>query len=741
METGHRMLLRSHTKKHQAQPKRLVQPSKEQPAMSSQPSTGKLHTFERLHAEGFAYLADNSYIRSGYRLHYSARDCFLSLFELHNETLNVGRTWSDPLSSSCSWPGDNGQQWIVDGRHTPRMLLATGLPELCPPPTGRVAPAKYYEVASVIFDHSLQRLPSLERFHALVEQNVGGFSDSVGTQMEQLRSELGALSARLGGQMRDAHSEQSGWGGSAHEIRAGGAGGVAESVRKGLHILATAEGPHNVPHWPIFAFMASAVICLTCSATFHLMFVVSRSAYMFLSRLDYAGITILIAGSFYPLIYYSFYCHPWLRSVYLVSISTMAALTFVVALLPIFGTPKFLVARTCIFLALGFFGVVPVTHLVWHFGLFDPHVTVMIGPLLLMGLLYTSGAIIYATKFPERFFPGRFDLWFSSHQLWHICVVAAALVHFANALQQYEWRWNTHSYASFGGYFGSLTYLLFLLSRSKMSGSSPRRQGTGSPVAKLQLELPPALGHEMQSTGRCSFDAQGRFAAFEQALAGEVTASASPRARNIRRFKPSYRSPRDEDRYRPFATTATKGAVAARLGLAIQAAQQNSPTTRTPYRAPSDHEFREPTSPLKWAPQVNGRDFQTNFTLPSNQDIRRRTARDQEGFFGAAPDEGMLSLPLSPPSQQQQVTTKAQTARSPSKSSPGKPEFTSRVTHTSRKSANKALQLEIILDQEGLLPQLQEIRQHRYRDEVRADPSFATIGVHMTLTRIVILCF
>lgn len=466
----------------------------EQPSTPTEVSAGKLQTFERLHAEGFAYLADNSYIRSGYRLHYSTRDCILSLFELHNETLNVwthivgsfiflmlmaylalssqalSPLTNKPTAKGSSTPHvwcDNDQQWILNGRHTPRLLLATGLPEFCPLPTECVTPAKYYEVASVIFDHSLQRLPSLDRFHALVEENVGDFSYSVGAQMEQLRSELGALSARLGGQMRDAHSEQvrsmkKQLGDRVEALSvflqdmASQVGadfpvkyaleeltGVADSVRKGLHILATAEGLHSVPHWPIFAFMASAVICLTCSATFHLMFVVSRPTYMFLSRVDYAGITILIAGSFYPLIYYSFYCHPWLRSVYLVSISAMAGLTFVVALLPIFGTPKFLVARTCIFLALGFFGIVPVTHLVWRFGLFDPHVTVMIGPLLLMGLLYTSGAIIYATKFPERFFPGRFDLWFSSHQLWHICVVAAALVHFANALQHYEWRWNT----------------------------------------------------------------------------------------------------------------------------------------------------------------------------------------------------------------------------------------------------------------------------------------------------------
>ncbi|KAG7387169.1 Adiponectin receptor protein 2 [Phytophthora boehmeriae] len=493
METGHHMLLRSHSKKQL----QLQTPSKtdEMPPKTSS-KLSKLHTFERLHAEGFAYLADNSYIRSGYRLHYSARECFQSLFELHNETLNV---WThmvgsfiflmlmvylalsshalSPTADAAALAGlttpqkwcssSHNQLWMVGGRHTSRLVLASGIPELCPPPTGRVAPAKYYEVASVIFDHSLHRLPSLERFHSLVEQNVGGFSDSVGSQMELLRTELGALSSRLGGHVRDAHSEQvrslkeqlnqrvEGLSFFLQEVASQvGADlpmkyaleelhGVADSVRNGLHILASAEGPHQVPNWPIFVFMASAVVCLTCSTIFHLMFVVSRSAYMFLSRLDYAGITILIAGSFYPMIYYSFYCHPWLRTVYLASISTMAAITFAVALMPIFGTPKFLVARTCIFLGLGFFGVVPVGHLVWHFGLFDPHVTVMIGPLMLMGLLYTSGAIIYATKFPERFYPGRFDLWFSSHQLWHICVVAAALVHFANALQQYEWRWNT----------------------------------------------------------------------------------------------------------------------------------------------------------------------------------------------------------------------------------------------------------------------------------------------------------
>ncbi|KAG7387168.1 hypothetical protein PHYBOEH_008362 [Phytophthora boehmeriae] len=254
-----------------------------------------------------------------------------------------------------------------------------------------------------------------------------------------------------------------------------------------------------------------------------------------------------------------------------------------------------------------------------------------------------------------------------------------------------------------------------------------------SPASKLQLDLPQSLAREIQSTGRCSFDAHSRFSAFEQTLKDETNLSASPRERNIRRLKPSYRSPQGSKLHPPFMTAAARSPAAAKLALATQAAQQNSATTRTPYRAPSEHEFREPTSPQKWTPQANGRDFQSKFALPSNQDIRRCTARDQEGFFGAAPGEDALAMPLSPPFQsqlqrqeQEQQAAKAQTGRSPSKASPYKPTFTSRVAHTSHKNSNNALRLEIILDQEGLLPQLQEIHRHRYRDEAVSPVPFLT---------------
>ena len=47
-----------------------------------------------------------------------------------------------------------------------------------------------------------------------------------------------------------------------------------------------------------------------------------------------------------------------------------------------------------------------------------------------MGALYITGALLYALRIPERFFPGKCDVWFHSHQLFHVLVIAAAVVHY-----------------------------------------------------------------------------------------------------------------------------------------------------------------------------------------------------------------------------------------------------------------------------------------------------------------------
>jgi adiponectin receptor len=64
----------------------------------------------------------------------------------------------------------------------------------------------------------------------------------------------------------------------------------------------------EVEKFPLYLHILGAVCCLGFSATFHLFKDHSKETSEKLSRLDYAGISLQIAGSNMPPIYYSFYC-------------------------------------------------------------------------------------------------------------------------------------------------------------------------------------------------------------------------------------------------------------------------------------------------------------------------------------------------------------------------------------------------------------------------------------------------
>jgi predicted membrane channel-forming protein YqfA (hemolysin III family) len=40
-------------------------------------------------------------------------------------------------------------------------------------------------------------------------------------------------------------------------------------------------------------------------------------------------------------------------------------------------------------------------------------------------LALTFGGVVYVTRFPESHFPGKFDIWFGSHQIWHLFINAS----------------------------------------------------------------------------------------------------------------------------------------------------------------------------------------------------------------------------------------------------------------------------------------------------------------------------
>ncbi|XP_067855799.1 adiponectin receptor protein 2-like [Heptranchias perlo] len=188
------------------------------------------------------------------------------------------------------------------------------------------------------------------------------------------------------------------------------------------------------------AFFLGAILCLCFSWLFHTFYCHSENVSRVFSKLDYSGIALLIMGSFVPWLYYSFYCNPQPCFIYLIVVCVLGITAIIVSQWDYFATPQYRGVRAGVFVGLGLSGVVPTLHFMISEGFFRAATIGQIGWLFLMAALYITGAALYAARIPERFFPGKCDIWFHSHQLFHILVVAGAFVHFHGVSNLQEFR-------------------------------------------------------------------------------------------------------------------------------------------------------------------------------------------------------------------------------------------------------------------------------------------------------------
>ncbi|PKA59903.1 hypothetical protein AXF42_Ash015961 [Apostasia shenzhenica] len=197
--------------------------------------------------------------------------------------------------------------------------------------------------------------------------------------------------------------------------------------------------PPAITRWPFYVYLAGAMFCLLMSSACHLLSCHSARTCYLMFRLDYAGISALIVSSFYPLVYYSFTCNPFFRQLYLSSITVFGSAAVAVSLVPVFDTPQFRPFRAVLFACMGASGVVPIGHKMMAFG-HRPEAVLTTGYEAVMLTFYGIGVMVYATRVPERWLPGKFDLAGHSHQLFHVLVVAGAYTHYLASLVYLGWR-------------------------------------------------------------------------------------------------------------------------------------------------------------------------------------------------------------------------------------------------------------------------------------------------------------
>ncbi|KAF1920771.1 hemolysin-III related-domain-containing protein [Ampelomyces quisqualis] len=198
--------------------------------------------------------------------------------------------------------------------------------------------------------------------------------------------------------------------------------------------------------WAFSCFFGGAIACLGMSATFHTISNHSHAVAVWGNQLDYAGIVFLIWGSFVPVLYYAFQSEPRLTSVYWTMITTLAACTAVVSMHGKFRTPALRPFRALMFVLMGLSAVVPMFHGVKVYDLAHMRQAASLDWVVAQGALYIVGAAIYAARVPEKWSPGKYDIWGSSHQIFHVLVVMAATTHLVGLVKAFD-----HEHSRRGG--------------------------------------------------------------------------------------------------------------------------------------------------------------------------------------------------------------------------------------------------------------------------------------------------
>ncbi|KAH9909215.1 hemolysin III family channel protein [Xylariomycetidae sp. FL2044] len=200
-----------------------------------------------------------------------------------------------------------------------------------------------------------------------------------------------------------------------------------------------ADGRHN-DALVLACFFGGAVACLGMSATYHALTNHSEAVARRGNKLDYTGIVLLIVGSYVPALYYGFSCHRRLMAAYLGAICVLGAACAVVSWVERFRTPAWRPYRAAVFVGLGASGVVPVAHALSLYGYRALDDRMGLGWVLLEGALYIFGAFLYAARWPERTSPGTYDIWGSSHQLFHVLIVLAAAAHLTGMVKAFDYH-------------------------------------------------------------------------------------------------------------------------------------------------------------------------------------------------------------------------------------------------------------------------------------------------------------
>lgn len=163
----------------------------------------------------------------------------------------------------------------------------------------------------------------------------------------------------------------------------------------------------------VAVFMVSALALFTCSALYHTR-TWSEEASVLWRRIDHANIFLLIAGSYTP---FCMILLPTREAVVMLSLVWGGALLGLLFRIFWVGAPRWIYVP--LYVLLGWAAIA-----FWPD--FQANASTPVLVLIVVGgLLYTVGALVYATKRPDPW-----PRWFGFHEIFHALTIAAFTVHY-----------------------------------------------------------------------------------------------------------------------------------------------------------------------------------------------------------------------------------------------------------------------------------------------------------------------
>jgi adiponectin receptor len=184
-------------------------------------------------------------------------------------------------------------------------------------------------------------------------------------------------------------------------------------------------------------YFMCAETCLIFSTLYHLMLSHSQHLEVFWLSMDMLGIVIMIVATLFSGIYFGFPCEPRLRNLHLAIVLSTGTITTFLISNPALKRPRWWKWKVGSFVAFGASSLIPIVHGFQRYGIKYMLLYAGMKWYLLEISFYATGVCLYTFRIPERFAPGKLDIWGSSHQIFHVTVLCGIVAHVAALVQAF----------------------------------------------------------------------------------------------------------------------------------------------------------------------------------------------------------------------------------------------------------------------------------------------------------------